>query len=63
MFAIVSDFKWVEETGNLAITWQDEEIGLTVAVDKAKGENASLLEILRGCRCSGTVSSLCEVKD
>lgn len=38
MFAIVSDFKWVEETGNLAITWQDEETGLTVAVDKAKGE-------------------------
>lgn len=38
MFAIVSDFKWVEKPSDLAIMWQDEETGLTIAVDKAKGE-------------------------
>jgi len=38
MFAIVSDFKWVETVSSCAIVWEDEETGLVIGVDKALGE-------------------------
>ncbi len=38
VFSIVSGFHWVETIGDMAVVREDEETGLRIGVDKARGE-------------------------
>jgi len=38
VFSIVSGFRWVERIDDMAVVRDDEETGLRIGVDKARGE-------------------------